>query len=470
MSKQFKEQGGAATMDPSRFRRWLTSKLMTVMSSEARQQKLRRRAERARKKNGAPHRVEYFHQVDDGYSHLAAQVLEKLTQRYDIQLKCHLVTGPMGANSPEPDLLLKLSRYDARQIAPYYGLWFPEHPEPLQAAVVAQTQSILAAYLRNHGSAAFASKLAEVGQAMWSSNQAIMDSLGRELGPLDEPQTQQILAEGNRRRAELKHYSGGMFYYGGEWYWGVDRLYHLEQRLSELGLDRSPSEPLIAPRPVLETGPLHDSGRLTLEIYPSLRSPYTAIVFDQAVALAKQTGVALKMLPVLPMVMRGVPATREKGSYILFDTGREARAAGVPFGPCYDPIGEPTRRAYSLLAWAKEQGKELEFFSSFIRRAWVEAINTNTDRGLCKVVEGAGLDWADALQIVDNHDWQAVIEANRLQMYELGLWGVPSFRLLDYDGTPLLALWGQDRLWIMASKIQQVLAQHAEDKLVETIT
>lgn len=451
-------------MDPSRFRRWLTSKFMTVMSSAARQQKQRQRAERARKKQGAPHQVEYFHQVDDGYSHLAAQLLEQLAQRYDIELTCHLVTGPVGANSPEPDLLLKLSRYDAKQIAPYYGLWFAEHPEPLEAAAVRKTQSILAAQLHHHGSVAFASKLAEVGQAMWSSKQDKLDSLVQELGQLDQQQTQQVLAEGNQRRAELKHYSGGMFYYAGEWYWGVDRLYHLEQRLSELGLDKSPDKPLIAPRPVLETGPLQDSGRLTLEVYPSLRSPYTAIVFDQAVALAEQTGVTLKMLPVLPMVMRGVPATREKGSYILFDTGREARAAGVPFGPCYDPIGEPTRRAYSLLAWAKEQGKEVEFFSSFIRRAWVEAVNTNTDKGLRKVVEDAGLDWTAALQIVDNQDWEAVIEANRLQMYELGLWGVPSFRLLDHDGTPLLALWGQDRLWLIASKIQQVLAQYAREK------
>ena len=29
--------------------------------------------------------------------------------------------------------------------------------------------------------------------------------------------------------------SGAMFHYGGEWYWGVDRLYLLERRLAELG-------------------------------------------------------------------------------------------------------------------------------------------------------------------------------------------------------------------------------------------
>ena len=35
MSEQFKEQGGAATMDPSRLTRWLTSRVMTRLSRPA---------------------------------------------------------------------------------------------------------------------------------------------------------------------------------------------------------------------------------------------------------------------------------------------------------------------------------------------------------------------------------------------------------------------------------------------------
>ena len=62
--------------------------------------------------------------------------------------------------------------------------------------------------------------------------------------------------------------------------------------------------------------------------------------------------------PVLPMVMRGVPATREKGMYIFSDTVREAREAGVPYGNFYDPIGNPVRRCYSLYPWACQQGRE----------------------------------------------------------------------------------------------------------------
>ena len=45
---------------------------------------------------------EYFHQVDDGYSHLAAQVLQSLAVRYNIELRCHLVRGPGETTCPSP--------------------------------------------------------------------------------------------------------------------------------------------------------------------------------------------------------------------------------------------------------------------------------------------------------------------------------------------------------------------------------
>ena len=199
-----------------------------------------------------------------------------------------------------------------------------------------------------------------------------------------------------------------------------------------------------------------DNGSLTLEFYASLRSPYTAIIFDQALALASDSGVTLSLRPVLPMVMRGAPMTREKGMYIFFDTAREARAAGVPFGKCADPIGAPVRRCYSLYPWAAEQGLGGALMSSFLRHAYAEGVNTNTDAGLRKVVESAGLDWSAAQQHLGQPGWEPMLEENRLEMYAAGLWGVPSFRLLDENGEAVLALWGQDRLWRIAREIQRL--------------
>ena len=458
MAEQFKEQGGVATMDPSAAFRWLSSKVMTHVVSPRRQAKKRANVEKHRRAAGARHVVEYFHQVEDGYSHLAAQVLQSLSQRYDIDLRCYLVNGPSGGNSVEPDLLLKLSRYDSAFIAPHYHLDFPKTKGLPDPVAIAKAGSILAA----QEDTSFISLAAAVGTALWSGDTAALNTLAEQHGCVSEEQLKACLAQGNARRAELKHYSGAMFYYGEEWYWGIDRLHYLEARLAELGADNNPQQPMLMPRFAVEAGRHKDNGSLTLEIYPSLRSPYTAMVFDQTLALAEKTGVKLVVRPVLPMVMRGVPATREKGMYIFTDAAREARSAGVAFGNFYDPIGEPARRCYSLYPWACEQGLGNQLISSFLSSAFAQGVNTNNNRGLKLVVEKAGLDWSVAKTLLGQSGWQEILESNRLAMYQAGLWGVPSFRLLDKQGESALALWGQDRLWLVAREIERQLALPTE--------
>jgi len=76
-----------------------------------------------------------------------------------------------------------------------------------------------------------------------------------------------------------------------------------------------------------------------------------------------------------------------------------------------------------------------------------------------KVVEAAGLNWSEAQQHLGKPGWESILEEKRLAMYEAGLWGVPSFRLLDERGEQILALWGQDRLWLFAREIQRQLQQ-----------
>lgn len=455
MAEEFKEQGGAATMDPNASLRWGTSKLMTLMCKPQRLVKQRAEVEKERVRTGTSHVVQYFHQVDDGYSHLAVQVLKQLTERYEIELQCHLVNGPQDKNAAEPELLLQLSRYDSFHVAPEYGLEFPLHEEALRPELVKLATAILAA----QDASGFVARAADVGRALWGDDEEALKRLAQQWGSAPDSATSDRIAAGNRRREELKHYSGGMFYYGKEWYWGVDRLYHLEQRFAELGIDRQVNVPMLVARPAIEAGPLRDNGSLTLEIFASLRSPYTAICFDRAVKLARDSGVNLVVRPVLPMVMRGVPVTRQKGMYIFWDTAREARAAGVPFGNFYDPIGDPARRGYSLYPWACEQGKGVELISAFLSSAFAKGININREKGLRKVVEAAGLDWVEAQDIVGKPGWEDLLEQNRQAMYESGLWGVPSFRLLDKQGRVILALWGQDRLWLFAREIQRQLAQ-----------
>ena len=453
MAEQFKDQGGVATSNPSRLMRWATSRVMSKLFTEKSMAKKRRAAEATRQQEGRPHRVEYFHQVDDGYSHLAASLLTQLQARYDIELICHLVAPPAGSNVAEPDLLARLSRYDAQLIAPGYGLSFSNHPEQPSEICVDLAIRILAA--QSHVD--FINLAESVGAALWGDDDARLRRLAEEHGALDSADAEKKVEQGTVRRKELRHYSGAMFFYEGEWYWGVDRLHHLEARLRDLGLDKNPKASPVAPRPEVDLQGVKDSGSLTLEVYASLRSPYTAVIFDRAVAVAREAGVSIDLKPVLPMVMRGVPATREKGMYIFMDAAREARSQGLDYSKFYDPIGEPARRCYSLFPWAETQGKGIELVSSFLRHAFVLGINTNTTRGLKQVVEAAGLSWQDAKGHLGSTGWEQMLETNRQQMYASGLWGVPSFRLLNAEGDELLAVWGQDRLWVVTREIVRAL-------------
>jgi 2-hydroxychromene-2-carboxylate isomerase len=236
----------------------------------------------------------------------------------------------------------------------------------------------------------------------------------------------------------------------------VDRLYHLERRLAALGAHRHAGATLVAPRPAIEAPPGCDGSGLVLECYASLRSPYTSIIYYKALELARATGVRFELRPVLPMVMRGVPATRAKGAYIFFDTAREAEALGLKWGHAWDPIGAPVRRVYSLLPWARSLGRAEALLGAALHAAFFRGMDLGSERGLRFTLTAAGLPWLEAKARLGQRDWEAECERNRQAMYASGIWGVPAFRLLDRDGSERLAVWGQDRLWLVAREIARL--------------
>ena len=426
--------------------RWILGPLMDGEVIQKRREKFEAR----RRRHQEPHVVEYFHQLDDPYSHLTAQLLATFAARYDVVLKVHLIRASGGASQPEFEKLAIWARRDAELIAPHFGLSFPTEA----GTVPSPDHQILAGRaLVADGDAAAIAKIDAVSRALWSGDEGTLAGLAEGGGTADEFNA--ALARGSEHLAKNNHYSGAMFLYGGEWYWGVDRLFHLENRLRALGACKAPETAVIAPRPEIDVAGV-DASKLRLDFYPSLNSPYTSIIFDRTIELKDACGIEFHHKPVLPMVMRGVPAPRAKAKYIIFDTKREADDAGVPYGNAIMPIGSPTRRAYSLLPWAMAQGKDEILMSSLLRHAFALGVGLHKDAGMKKAVEAAGLDWSEARKVIDSEDWKAMVEQHQDEMVDgLGLWGVPSFRLSGPEGEPSLAIWGQDRLWFIAAEIKR---------------
>ncbi len=413
-------------------------------------------SEQRRRIGGQPHRVRYFHQVDDPYSSLASQVLGELSARYDIEIEPHLVGPPPAEAAPERERLEVFARKDAADIAPGYRLAFPRRDAAPDERLLQQASCLLAGAI---AAGRFVDVAAGVGRALWDADQAGLDEIARTTPTADPVVTRAALEAGNTLRRRLGHYLGAMFHYGGEWYWGVDRLWHLERRLQSLGALRSGAvaQPIVR-RPDFTDQPVAGSDkRLVLEFYPSLRSPYTYIVMERVYALSQRYPVELRLRPLLPMVMRGLPIPRAKRFYITLDTKREADDAGVAFGRVSDPVGRPVERAFSLLPWAREHGREAEFLLSFARAAFAEGIDAGEDEGLRRVVERVGLSWTQARGHLDREGWREELEENRRSLFAMGLWGVPSFRLLGDDREPDFCTWGQDRLWLVEQNIRRRL-------------
>ncbi|MEQ8486801.1 MAG: DsbA family protein [Pseudomonadales bacterium] len=431
----------------ARLRVRLASGIMATLASPG-FARLRQRRGRLRRQlaRGVPV-LHYCHQADDPYSHLAVQRLEDLAARYRVHVVPLLVPPPEDAYKGDRERYPSWALADARDVAPFYGVAPPALAAPPHPEAVTRANRLLAPL----GPADFAATAMAVGRRLWSGD----DFAGEALPP--ERDATRRLAADDRLRTRLGHYLGAMFHFEGEWYWGLDRLCHLEARLRAEGLSRQPDAAPCVPRPMPEAVQ-DDAAAVTLEVFPSLRSPYTAVSFRRTLDLARRSGVRLVLRPVMPMMMRGVPAPRPKQIYILTDAAREGRACGHPLGRPVDPFGEPVRRALSLWAWADAAGRGAEYLAEYLDAAWVDGVDVTTDAGLAVVLRRAGLDWEQARSRLGGDESDAVLAANLDAMLGAGLWGVPSYRVSG--GRPdAFACWGQDRLW----RVETEIARRAAD-------
>lgn len=419
-------------------RTWVASRVMDRLTGVDHETKVRAAAERTRA--GGPHVIEYFHQVDDPYSHLAVQALARIESFYDVVIVPHLVGPPADWAAPERERLQAYARADVQRLSARHGLALPlMDRQPDQEQIDAANTLLVSSLASDH----FFAEAQSVGEKLWS---------GVRLEHVHHADSGAAIAAGEARRESNGHFMSAMLYYGREWYWGVDRLHYLEQRLMSLGAREAGA--LLFPCPMeLEQAPTGSLRGETIEFFLSFRSPYTWLAVPRVKALADAWGAELRLRYVLPMVMRGLPVPRMKGLYFARDAAREARRLGLPFGRIADPVGRPVELGYSLFPMAEREGKGYAWCEAFMRAAWSEGVDAGSMAGLREIATQARLDWQRAREHVDSPEWRPIAEVNREAMFALGHWGVPCFRIRD------VAVWGQDRLWVIDEALRRIAVE-----------
>jgi 2-hydroxychromene-2-carboxylate isomerase len=412
-------------------------------------------AELARRVRRAPRAVDFFHDITDPWSHLTAQAVQRLAARYPVELRFHLVSAPASDVDAQPQQRLAHAVRDARELADHWDLSFPAAPKQMD------TQSarwVASALIQPRPFADQLRAAIELGEAAWRGDHAAVQQRIGAWGHESHMAVPPVLASGYARLRDAGHYQGAMLAYGGEWFWGIDRIPHLEARLADdtgvpLGTGVLAARPA-ATRPAERL--IAGAGPVPVEVWWSFRSPYSYLALDRLAALAATYPVELRWRPILPMVQRGIPAPSVKKMYIVHDAKREADRLGVPFGRVADPLGAGVDHCLAIARLAIDRGRALDFLQSAGRGIWSEALDVASYVDLRTIVERAGLDWSDARAALADDRWRAWATGNADDLAALGLWGVPSFRAGNY------VTWGQDRVEFLADRLRRhVLAAAA---------
>lgn len=416
--------------------------LTATLTSEGLMRMRRAYFEFNRKRQGQTHEVLFFHKVSDPYSYLLLQMLQRLMGDFDIKVKPHIVSELEQTMFPEPELLKRWSLQDAKLLATAFNLKFPDTTELPPPALCQRAEKIL---LSNEQSDSFLKFALDVNHALWHEGEQAIKKLEDEVGRVSDEQRAHLITKSQHILKKKGHYLSATLFYGGEWYWGPDRILHLAERLKTLDIDKTSVDLSHYDYPVLSKNT--QPAKQVLDFYFSFRSPYSYIACQRLLALKEKYQLNINIKPVLPMVMRGLPVPSSKKIYIFLDTKREANRYHIPFGKTVDPLGEGVNRCMALFPYGQAQGLGLAYIASVSKGIWAEGQDVTQDSALKNLSERAGLNWQEAKLYLSKDEWKNTAEQNRVDMIACGFWGVPTFQYGNF------CYWGQDRLWALEKQI-----------------
>lgn len=403
---------------------------------------------------GDPALLTVFHRPDDPWSYLLLQCLPRLLAQYDVQLRFVTVPLPGPDFAPRPQALMANALRDAVDLCRHIALDFPQAPRAPDPAHAALAARIL---LARRDSVGYLDTALVLGQAMFGPPDTaarVLASAEKTIALPCEDETATTLAANSAAQKAMGHYHSAMVHFEGGWYWGVDRLYHLENVLINRGFRRGIGVPGILPHraePVLPALALKREPEL--RFYCSFRSPYAYLAAARTFALARRYQLRISPRLIIPMKMAGFAIPKIKADYFRTDCAREGLRHGVEFGHFTDPFGPGLRRAMALYPLAKAEGVAEPYILSVMRGVWVEGRDLADDTDLAILAARAGLEPESAIALADPEADLAWADRHRAELAEHDQYAAPVFVIGDY------MTWGQDRLWMLEAVLQQALGR-----------
>src|SRR5438067_10256899 len=122
---------------------------------------------------GAPRRLDFYFDIADPWSYVAAQAASRLVAAYPVELGFHVVTPPASDVDPQPALRRVHAVRDCRELADYWDIDFAATKEADSGAV----RDVGTALVRERPPADQLRCALELAAAMWSGDRKLLAKL-----------------------------------------------------------------------------------------------------------------------------------------------------------------------------------------------------------------------------------------------------------------------------------------------------
>jgi len=104
-----------------------------------------------------------------------------------------------------------------------------------------------------------------------------------------------------------------------------------------------------------------------------------------------------------------------------------AATEGLTFDFSRQHISPNTRRAHAVIAYAREQGVQLQTVEALFKAYFTDGVNLSDKQNLIATAVAAGLDRAAVEKVIDDEHATMQVALAEQEMYKLGISGVPFY-------------------------------------------
>ena len=405
---------------------------------------LQARYEWLRRLQRRPHQIVVWLRLNDPYSYLLVQALPRFLAHFSVQLIFKILPYR------EPDHTFTHHVRDAWYLAQFHQLYFHDFQSPSEECCFTASQLLLAN--RHLPIADFLTLAKQVFSCLWEHQTQKLSTLTLRFKLLAKTTTEKKMRVAAEEFDRQNQHKAAQLYYQGEWYWGLDDLSDLGDRLTTIGLNQLSHQFQLNSDSIYQDNDylINDWEQLAtiraqkypLDYYFSFDDPLSYIYLPPVIALAEHYQLKLHLKPIL--LNQDNTSLSLEWHTPLNRYVRLAEKYRLPFGEICLPNEQGLHACFTLFDHAQQQGMTDNIALALLTAIWAQGLDVGHTPHLKKILAQCECELPSLKKQLKTQEWLPQIEQYTVEWSALEVSELPSFYL---QGHRRIVFSGAHRLW-----------------------